>query len=143
MKKPVVKVAAHKKTGELISVGKNPLYGSIRVEAQHVSLENGFAQTQNRSAYINGALEDLESFNFQIGQELSGKIIRKESYSPFYEGQTPKKNPQTDEIVLKNGREVYMQQVFTQVETAQDEWVGETAMEVVETTSEALIEQSI
>ena len=70
-------------------------------------------------------MEDLEAFGLKAGQELVGKIIKKESFSPFYEGQQPKINPQTNEQVLTNDRPTYLEFQYTEDPNAHDMWIEE------------------
>lgn len=70
-------------------------------------------------------MEDLEAFGLTEGQELIGKIIKKESFAPFYDGQQPKINPQTNEQVLTNGRPTYLEFQYTEDTKAHDMWIDE------------------
>ena len=70
-------------------------------------------------------MEDLEAFGLKAGQELVGKIIKKESSAPFYEGQQPKINPTTNEQVLTNGRPTYLEFQYTEDPNAHDMWIEE------------------
>jgi len=49
------------------------------------------------------------------GKELpiQGKIIIRESFEPFYEGQQVKINPSTGEVILYMKRPIYRQSIFT------------------------------
>ena len=122
---------------------KNPEYGTISVKETHKSMEGNFLNIQNRVAFIRGKLTDLSSLGLKEGQKISGKIIRRESFEPFYEGQLPKVNPNTGEIVLKNSKPVYMEQVYTANTDAHDEWVGANNTQVAEQVAQALTEQAV
>jgi hypothetical protein len=52
--------------------------------------------------------------------QVQGKIIRKTSSQPFYNGQEPVVNPTTGEATLRNGSVFYQQFEFTQVANATD-----------------------
>lgn len=116
-----VKVAKHPDTGAIITPSvNNPDYGTIRVDSVHTSMENGFLNIQKRSAFIRGSIANLEACNFTEGKALPGLIQRRESFEPFYEGQVAKINPTTQEPVLKDGREVFMEHVYTSNPKAPD-----------------------
>ena len=115
------KVIAKKnpETGELFTIGNNPEYCSLRVESSVLENDEGFWIVKTRSTKIRlqvvlaqamiakGLLKD--------GQELpvKGKIIVRESFDPFYEGQQPKINPSNNALVLFMQKRVYRQSVFT------------------------------
>ena len=122
----VVKVGVHPDTGLVITQNPNkPEFGSIRLDYKTATLSGGFSSIGNRSAFIHGRMEDLEAFGLTAGQELDGKIIKKESFSPFYDGQQPKINPQTNEQVLTNGRPTYLEFQYTEDPKAHDKWIDE------------------
>jgi hypothetical protein len=79
-----VTVAADK-NGNIIGVSENnPEYGWMRVE-QHVRVINdrGWLRNTKRSALIKGKVQDLVDCNYQLGEEIPGKIIVVESLTPF------------------------------------------------------------
>ena len=122
----VVKVGVHPDTGLVITQNPNkPEFGSIRLDYKTATLSGGFSSIGNRSAFIHGRMEDLEAFGLKAGQELVGKIIKKEKFSPFYDGQQPKINPQTSEQVLTNGRPTYLEFQYTEDPNAHDMWIEE------------------
>lgn len=105
-----------------------PDYGYIRVESVEETISGGWLRTQKRSALINGLFADLERMaqNLQIGKEMPGKIVVKESLTPFYEGQQPKRtNSNADGVVLfkvVNGVEkpIYRTTEYTSDMTVED-----------------------
>lgn len=129
-----VTVVAHPETGAVITPRKNnPEYGVIRLDQESVSMENGYLNKSNRTAWLGGKIEDLQSLNLKAGSTLPGKIVRKESHTPFYEGQSPKINPQTSEVVLKDGKEVYMQDMYTDdLDASSYSFIGEEVEALVE-----------
>jgi len=138
----MVKVIAHPETGAVITVSKNnSQYGTIRLDSENVSLEGGFMNKSKRTAFIRGKVSDLQSLGYKAGQTLGGKIMKKESFSPFYEGQRPKINPSNGEIILTNGEETFLDYTYTSDANAADVWVGSTNK--VEEVVNALIEQHI
>lgn len=143
-----VKVVKHPETGNVITVStKNPKYGTVRLDESHTSFENGFVNTQKRTAFLRGEVVALEALNLQDGAKLPGKIVKRESYQPFYEGQSPKIYPEGSERagqpVLKNGRETYLEYVYTANNSADpDVWVGEDIAVASEQAQGALAEQA-
>tara|TARA_R110000868_G_C10582236_1_gene738734 strand:+ start:96 stop:563 length:468 start_codon:yes stop_codon:yes gene_type:complete len=108
----------------------NPDYGYIRVE-ESAGLQfgnGGWLNSNTRTALIKGRTSDLKTFivknNVKLGYELSGKIVIMEQITPFYEGQQPKINPSTSEVlyVTVNGTKtpIYRQTEFTQDATRED-----------------------
>lgn len=139
-----VKVAKHPTTGEVITQSSNnPEWGTIRVDSENKSFEGGILNVSKRSAFIRGKMSDLQALGLRDGQTLPGKIQKQESFEPFYEGQNPKINPTTGDVVLKNGRETYLQFEYTENAEAHDIWVGNTAQEVSAEVQEALAEQAV
>jgi hypothetical protein len=71
--------------GNVIGVSQNnPEYGYVRVEQSVTQInEAGWLKPVKRSALIKGKVEDLAQSGFVEGYELSGKIIVKESLTPF------------------------------------------------------------
>ena len=140
MKKAIVKVAKHPVTGNVITISeKNPEFGTIRLDAEQNVFSDGFFSVQKRTAFVRGRLVDLESLNLKDGQVLAGQIVRKESFEPFYEGQTPKINPTTNEVVLTDGRPTYLEFEYTEDMSKPSEiWVENTSVEaeVTDTLSE-------
>ena len=106
-------------TGELFVVGNNPEYCSIRVESSVLENDEGFWTLKTRSAKIRlqvalakvmmskGLLKDSHEL------PIKGKIIIRESFEPFYDGQMMKINPSTGEVIHFMSRPVYRQSIFT------------------------------
>ena len=138
----VVKVGVHPDTKAVITQNPNkPEFGSIRLDYKTTSLSGNYSSVNNRSAFIHGRMEDLEAFGLREGQELVGKIIKKESFAPFYEGQQPKINPTTQETVLTDGRPTYLDFQYTEDPSAQDVWVDEEVEEIA--TAEASMAEEV
>ena len=114
-------VVAHPETGEVVTPNpKKPQFGSVRIDQEVVSVEGGFLNRQNRVAFLGGRVEDLQSMGYKEGQKLPGKIIIKESLTPFYADQTPKINPETDEVLTQNGNPIYRDLKYTENINASD-----------------------
>ena len=140
VKKPVV--VKHPETGLVITPSVNkPEFGTIRIDQETNVFSNGFFAVQKRTAFVRGRITDLESLGLKDGSTLDGKIIRKESFEPFYENQEPKINPQTNEVILTDGRPTYLEFEYTEDKNASDHWVAESN-EVAET-ADILAEQSM
>ena len=134
------KIVAHPETGLLITPSVNkPEFGSIRVDSQQKVFSNGFMSVQKRTAFVSGRIEDLKTMNLRAGMVLPGKIIRIESFSPFYTAgvngatrtQESKINPTTGEEVLTDGRPTYLNFVYTEDKNAQDYWISEESEDAV------------
>ena len=116
------------KQGNIIGVSSNnPEYGYIRIEQTvRVISATGWLNNVKRSALIKGKVEDLVGCNYKVGEELPGKIVVKESLSPF--------NPSNPDRDLKiagasgvicriDDQPIYRQSFYTPDESAQDELI--------------------
>ena len=87
-----VKVTADEAGNVIIKSENNPEYGHLRVEQTRMVIDdNGFARKRKLSALIPGTVEDLAGFGWSEGEEVEGKILIKESLTPFNS-----KNPERD-----------------------------------------------
>jgi hypothetical protein len=137
-----VQVVAHPTTGLVITAGtKNPEWGTIRVDSVHKSMAGGILNIQKRTAFIRGKLEDLASLGWGANQSIVGQIIKKESFTPFYENQPAKINPTTKEEVLTNGQKTYLEYVFDETNTLTDTWVGENSAQLTARMQKEIEEQ--
>jgi len=106
-------------TGELVRAGKNPEYCSVKVQSSVLENDEGFWNMRTRIATIrlqvSLAKSLVEKCLLKNGKELpiQGKIIIRESFEPFYEGQQVKINPSTGEVILYMNRPIYRQSIFT------------------------------
>ncbi len=141
-----VKVSSHPTTGAIwtknAKEGKDgKSYGNIRVDQKEISLEGGIANKKNRSAFISMEESLAVELALEVGQALPGKIVRKESRSPFFEGQKPKINPTEKKIHLVDGAKVYFKDEYTENLDAQDSLItgtislGEAVVEQVATSA--------
>lgn len=79
-----VRVTADEAGIVIIKSERNPEYGHLRVEQDRMVIDdNGFARKRKLSALIPGTVEDLKGFGWTAGEEVEGKILIKESLSPF------------------------------------------------------------
>lgn len=127
------KVVAHPETGAIITATKKEGWGVVRLDQKNVSFSNGIANKRNRTAFLRGEIATLKQLVQGVGQQISGKIVRNMSYEPFYDGQSPVINPQTSEVMLKEGKEYYQNFQFTDDITANDAWVSNSETLVPET----------
>lgn len=136
LNKGATKVIAHPETGVVVTQNvNNPEYGTIRVDSETITFsQDGFMNKSRRTAFIRGEYKLLVSLGLKDGMSLPGKIIKKESYKPFFEGQSPKINPTTGEVVLTNGRETYLQFVYTEDVNASDVFITEEAEVIADAT---------
>lgn len=121
------KVTVTAKDGNVV-VLTDDAFGYIRVEQTITSFtERGFASAKTQSALIFGEVSVLRGLGWRDNQEVPGKIVIKESLTPFN-----KKNPEKDLktagttgiACTKNGRNIYRRAVYTQDVTAQDELIA-------------------
>jgi hypothetical protein len=140
-----VTVVAHPTTGQVITPStKNPEWGTFRVDSVNTSMENGIVNVSKRSAFIRGKISDIEALNLKAGQTLVGKIVKRESFEPFYEGQDPKIYPSGENMgqpVLTNGQKTYLEYVYSADHNALDVWVGQTSEELTQAAKKAMEEQ--
>lgn len=126
-----VKIAtASKDSTELIGISpNNKEFGYIRVEsAESVQFgAGGWLNARVKSALIKGKVTDLQTWvkanNIKVGSLITGKIVAKESHTPFYQGQQPKRAGQDGEILHVAGQPIYRNTEFTLDESMQDELI--------------------
>lgn len=138
------------KTGEtILAYPDSPEYGRIIVAtiSDEITADGWFRET-TRVAFVKGKIEQLER---RFGSLNKGDVfndnltvVKKESTTPFYEGQDPKVKPaytgkdgveHAEEPILHNGAPVYMQFEVAPVGTA-DQLIGAESP-VVETADHA------
>ena len=125
-----VKVAADK-NGNVIGISENnPEYGYIRVEQVATQISNdGWLRNVRRKARIMGKVSDLQELGYTTNSDLPGKIIVKESFTPFN-----LENPDRDlKIAGSTGiicrvddQAIYRQTFYTSNENLQDELISHT-----------------
>lgn len=121
-----VKVVASK-SGEVITVSKNPEVGYIMVkQSRNMFNAQGWLEKTSVCALIHGKIKDLKGLDFKVGQELPGSIIVKERLYPFN-----KQNPDshlkiagdTGIVCSVNGESIYRKAFYTQDSTLSDELI--------------------
>lgn len=79
-----VKVTADEAGNVIIRSENNPTWGYIRVEQKrNIVDQNGFASSTTLSALVPGEVETLNGFGWTAGASVEGKVIVKESTTPF------------------------------------------------------------
>ncbi len=128
--------------GNVIGISKNnPEYGYVRVEQNVVSFNNeGWMRSSTRSALIKGKVEDLVAFGFKENQTLLGKIVVKESLTPF-NTENPDRDLKlagdTGVVCRLDDQPIYRQSFYTQDENAIDELISHTNKEEIRETQAA------
>lgn len=105
-----VKVVLH--NGQVVNSTSNENVGYVRVEQVSSGIVNGWHQVSKRGALIMGSPDVLRE-NYFEGKTLPGKIVVKETLEPRYDGQSPKINPSTGEVLTKNGMPIYRNTEYT------------------------------
>ena len=136
MSKSVIVITPKDKDGNILPLvnkyaNSTKGIGYITVQQEVVTFDKGFRKTSLRTARIRGEFNDLVNTYKRSGEILEGRIVRFESFDPFMEGQTPKMNPETKELVKKNGKPVYMMYQYSDNETHKDEWIESEVEETV------------
>lgn len=116
------------KYNNIIGVFKNhPEYGYVRVKQKlPIINKNGWLRMSVRYGFIKGLLEDLKEAKFTAGMELHGKIIVKESLTPFSE-ETPERHLKmagnTGVVCTIDDQPIYRDTVYTTDENAKDVFI--------------------
>jgi hypothetical protein len=133
------KVDASRIIDEIIVRNANkPEEGSIMFQESHISLNGGYTNIQRRVHFQAGKIEDLKilckEMKLKLGVGVTGyKILVKESITPFFEGQDPKINPTTLEIMKSQGKDIYRKTVLASVNSTEtDELLANDKVGVTE-----------
>ena len=119
-----VVVVADEATGNVIYQSENPNFGYVKVQQSRTIIgDDGFLRRTLMTALIQSPIDILQDMNFYAGQILPGKIIVKESLTPFN-----KKAPNKDIKVAGrtgvpctvNGQVIYRKTFYTEVSNAED-----------------------
>ena len=129
-----VSVILDPKTNLLVNAyASRPSYGYVLLSQEVTVIANGAVRCSIRTTRFRGEVELLQKMFKTPGAKLDGKIVKFESFEPFMEGQQPKMNPQKNmELILKDGKSVFMMYQYEKDTNAKDEWIASTP-EVVET----------
>jgi hypothetical protein len=120
-----VTVVADATTGAVITQSvNNPEYGYVKLAQTRTTIDdNGFLRKTTLTALIQAPVDILQEMGYYGGQVLDGKIIIKESLTPFN-----KKEPNRDLKVAGksgiactvNGNPIYRKTVYSQASNAED-----------------------
>lgn len=114
--------------GNIIGVSaNNPEYGYVKLQQLTMQInDEGWLRQSLRTALIKGKVEDLVASNFKAEQVLPGKIIVRESLTPF-NPENPDKNLKiagsTGIVCRVDDQPIYRQTFYTQNENAIDEFI--------------------
>lgn len=105
--------------GSIVCISQNnENYGHIRVEQTVAIFEKtGWLKNTKLIAFIPGKIEDLESLGYVDNQELTGKLVIKESLKPFNTKNPEKdyKKAGTTNVVCKiNNQPIYRKCIYTE-----------------------------
>ena len=115
-------------TGAVIGVSNNNSeYGYIRVQqvARKISTGGWFTFVK-KSALLKGTMEDLKAANFKEGDVLPGKIVIKESLTPFYEADPDKHLKRAGDsgvVCTVDDQPIYRDSIYTTDENEEDELI--------------------
>lgn len=107
-------------------------YGFYVVEDSKISMEGGFVREDKRTAILTMDNALVSKVSFKEGQEISGRIQRVESHTPFFEGQEPVINPKDSKQVLRGGKPFYRQDTYTADVNAVDTLIARDTVKVEE-----------
>lgn len=122
--------------GQVVVPSKdNPNYGHIRVEQKRtVITDKGWVRSKVLSALMHGTVDELESLGFGAGEIIPGKIVIKESLTPFNA-----KDPSLDfKVAGKTGivcmvgeQPIYRKCFYNQSGTDVDETIAHTNSDAI------------
>lgn len=109
--------------GNVVRQSQNPEFGHVRLESNKVVYSaSGWASVKRISTLIQGKLEDLQ-YIYNGVSEISGKIIIKESLTPFNASNPDrdiKMAGDTGIVCCVDGQPIYRKTFFTKDQTAED-----------------------
>jgi len=108
----------------------NPEYGHIGVVQTRVLVDDkGFARVSNLHAIIPGKIEDLKAFGWEAGEQIEGKVVIKESLTPF-NNKSPERDYKfagdTGIVCCQDGQPIYRKHIFSFSLNAEDVSVEHT-----------------
>lgn len=130
-----VTVTADPSGQAIVASKESPEYGYVRVsQTRNIVDERGWLRNKPVAALILGSVADLKAAGYQANQELEGKIVIKESLTPFN-----KKNPEKDiKVAGKTGitcmvgnQPIYRKAFYSQDAEAKDVLVQHTNVEEI------------
>lgn len=121
------------RNGQVVQQNPNkPEYGSIGFEQTAFVTKNGFLNTRRKVAFLNGTMDELNTYaevlSLTEGAELPGRLYVREQFTPYYEGQQPKMNPQTGNAILVDGAMIFSKTFYDETGSQPDVYLnGEIA----------------
>jgi hypothetical protein len=113
----------------------NAEFGHIRLEQQRVVFGNsGWVKSTNRSTLLHGKMDDLQNLQLSVNTPLTGKIIVKESLTPFSNNDPDrdlKIAGETGIICAIDGEPIYRKTFFVADATAEDVLLAHTNGEAI------------
>lgn len=113
----------------------NAEFGHIRLEQQRVVFGNsGWVKSTNRSTLLHGKMDDLQNLQLSVNTPLTGKIIVKESLTPFSNNDPDrdlKIAGETGIICAVDGEPIYRKTFFVADATAEDVLIAHTNGEAI------------
>lgn len=136
-----VKVTADKNGNVIGQSENNPEYGYIRVEQQTIQVnDQGWLKSVKRSALLKGKMTDLLESGYKNGTELPGKIVVRESLTPF-NPENPDKNLKlagsTGIVCRVDDQPIYRDSFYTSNPDAYDELITHTNSEEIKEVMES------
>lgn len=116
------------KTGNVIGVSQNnPEYGYLRVEQETTQInDQGWLRKVKRGALIKGLVQDLIDCNYKAGDQITGKIVVRESLTPFNPNNPDRdlKIAGTTGVICRiDDQPIYRQTFFTNDLEANDQFI--------------------
>lgn len=107
-------------------------WGTIMVAQRSYGFNNGILNETTRIGFMRAPLPQLEALGLSAGQDLNAKlgslghggakIVRKESVTAFFEGQQPKINPKTKEVIKDAaGNPIFMQDTLVDIAKGEED----------------------
>jgi len=132
----------HEKYPIITINGNNPEWGFIMLRSNVMSITpNGFRNEEKRVgryiARVEDLVKDVETFKLKEGDDFGKKVfpvklVIKEQTEPFYDGQEPKINPSSGEVITHNGQEIYRNTFVQPLDSAEPDTVLSIDREPVE-----------
>lgn len=140
----------HEKYPIITINGNNPEWGFIMLRSNVMSITpNGFRNEEKRVgryiARVEDLVKDIETFKLKEGDNFSNKVfpvklVIKEQLEPFYDGQEPKINPSSGEVVTHQGQEIYRNTFVQPLDTAETDVVLSIDREPVEVSKQEQVQ---
>lgn len=123
-------------TGSIIGISPNNTeYGYIRVEQKVPKYSKlGWLTFDYRSALLKGTLEDLKEANLREGDHLPGKIVIKESLTPFNNDDPDKDYKIAGDsgvICTLDDQPIYRRSIYTTIMSEEDELIQHNNGDVI------------